>query len=124
MIERVKTQVERLYPEILETLEQMTKIDRGSRFVKGLTQMADYLEAKLRYAGCKIERYEDEIYGPTLVGRKRGNGHATIFLYAHMDTVWPEGTCAPKTFSHPRQHGFWPRRQRLLSRDHRFVYMP
>ena len=98
MIERVKTQVERLYPEILETLEQMTKIDRGSRFVKGLTQMADYLEAKLRYAGCKIERYEDEIYGPTLVGRKRGNGHATIFLYAHMDTVWPEGTCAQRPF--------------------------
>ena len=67
--------------------------------VKGLSQTADYLEMRLRELGCDIERYEDDTYGPTLVGRRKGRGKATILLYAHMDTVWPEGTCAKRLFS-------------------------
>ena len=43
-----------------------------------------------------ITVYDHEEYGPTVVGRKQGKGKARILMFAHMDTVWPEGTCAQR----------------------------
>lgn len=108
MVNEIRTKVEAMYPDILKTLEDITAFDRESKFVEGLTQMANYLETCLREQGCAIERYEDDVYGPTLVGRKRGKGKATIFLYAHMDTVWPEGTCAKRPFRIEGDYAYGP----------------
>lgn len=95
----IKNHLENAYPHMLETLRELTSIDRESRYIPGLTQTADYIQNRLLKLGCTIERYEDDTYGPTLVGKKQGTGKAVILFYAHMDTVWPKGTAAARPFT-------------------------
>lgn len=99
MTKQIREYIENAYTDVLKTLEDITAIDRESRNIEGLSRMAEYLEDRLRRYGCEIERYEDPEYGPTVVGRKHGDGSITIMLYAHMDTVWPADTAARRPFT-------------------------
>ena len=47
MISQIKSYLEDVYPDILKTLEDITAIDRESKNVIGLTEMANYLEKRL-----------------------------------------------------------------------------
>lgn len=93
MIDTTKKTIEKLYPEIMNTVETLTKIDRGTKSLSGLAETADYLADKLRELGCEVVFHPDDTYGATVVGRKKGKGKVRILLFAHMDTIWPEGTC-------------------------------
>lgn len=98
MKELAVTTAQKLYPEALQTIETLCTIDRGSMSLQGLAQTAEYLANFMRAQGCEVVMHPDETYGATVVGRKKGKGKAKILLYAHMDTVWPEGTCAERPF--------------------------
>ena len=98
MIEQIKDAVQVRFDDMMDTIKTLSTMDRGSRYTEGLNKTADYLSTKLKELGCEITIQCDDEYGPTVVGRKRGNGKSKIFLYAHMDTVWPEGTCAVRPF--------------------------
>jgi glutamate carboxypeptidase len=98
MLEKIRGAVQARYGEIMSTIETLSTIDRGSRYVPGLRQTADFLSKRLEELGCAITVYDHEEYGPTVVGRKQGKGKARILMFAHMDTVWPEGTCAQRPF--------------------------
>lgn len=108
MIEKTKQAVQALYPEIMETVRTISGIDRGSRCLPGLRKTADYLKGKLEEAGCAITVHDDAEYGPVLVGRKKGRGKLRVFLYAHMDTVWPEGTCAARPYREEGRFAYAP----------------
>ena len=91
---------EELYPEMLQTLETITGFERGSGTgdLTGLRQTATFLQDKLKKMGCETTIHEDEIWGPTLVGIKKGRGRARVLMFAHMDTVWPVGSCSNRPF--------------------------
>jgi len=108
VLDRIRGAVKARYGEIMQTVETLSTIDRGSRYLKGLEQTADFLRRKLEELGCTVTVYPDEDYGPTVVGRKKGQGKARILLYAHMDTVWPEGTCAQRPFRVEGRFAFGP----------------
>lgn len=98
MYEREKEITERLYDEVIETARYLTSIDRGSKSLRGLDQTAHYLGGRLEEMGCEVTYHGDPEYGNTVVGRKRGKGKIKVMFYAHMDTVWPEGTAEKNPF--------------------------
>ncbi len=97
-LKRCWAQVEALYPEMMQTLETITGFERGTGNLEGLRQTAGYLAERLKEMGCAITVHEDDQWGPTLVARKAGKGKARVLMFAHMDTVWPAGTCATRKF--------------------------
>lgn len=87
--------------QTVDLLRRLVEMDRGSRNVSGLCAAAELLENVLQDLGCETRRHFDADYGPTLIGTIRGRGKARILIFAHMDTVWPEGTCAEWPFRVP-----------------------
>lgn len=98
MLQRIQKYVMQTYPDILQFLAHITAIDRGTKNIKGLNELADIMAAQLQKRGCVLTRYQDPIYGPLVIGRKQGKGKIRILLFAHMDTVWPDGTCLKRPF--------------------------
>ncbi|MDL2327227.1 M20/M25/M40 family metallo-hydrolase [Ruminococcaceae bacterium OttesenSCG-928-A11] len=98
MNKQVVDTARKLYPEIMDTVEFLSTTDRGTKDLPGLAKTAAYLTEQLKALGCEITTHPDEEYGATLVGRKKGTGKTRVLLYAHMDTVWPAGTCAERPY--------------------------
>ena len=88
MYDRETALVEGLYPEIMDTVEKLTKMKRGSKYLPGLEETAHFLKAFLEDLGCTVELHNDATYGNTVIGRKKGSGKMKLLYYAHMDTVW------------------------------------
>ena len=88
MHEREVKLVQDMYPEILAAMEKVTSFKRGSMYLPGLAETAEFLKNFLLELGCQVESHYDETYGATLIGRKKGSGKMKILWYAHMDTVW------------------------------------
>jgi len=107
-IQKVNDKIKTIYPEFLKDLEALTKIDRGSKYISGLNQTVAYLRPRLEGLGCQIELQTNPVFGPNLVARKKGNGTARILMLAHMDTVWPEGTCAKRPFKIENNFAYGP----------------
>lgn len=98
MYERERNLVEGMYPEILETLETITGFERGTKNLPGILKMATYMRERLEALGCEVTEHPDAVYGPTVVGRKKGRGKFRAMFYAHMDTVWPDGSTREMPF--------------------------
>jgi len=99
---------QREQPALLNTLEQLTRIESGSRDLAGLAQVAELLAARLRALGGEVEllvpsevyRMEDtpEQLGSAVKAVFRGKGQKKLLLIAHMDTVYPAGMGAKQPF--------------------------
>lgn len=98
MNKEITTFVENDYPEIIETLKTITGFERGTKNLHGIRDMASYLRTRMEELGCVVTEHDDEEYGPTIVCRKKGTGKFRAMFYAHMDTVWPEGSCEEMPF--------------------------
>lgn len=98
MYEKEYELVKRQYDDMIEMIRTMTSMDRGSKYLPGIMQIADYMANQLQQMGCEITRHHDDIYGDTVVGRKKGKGKIKLLFFAHMDTVWPEGTVKERPF--------------------------
>ena len=84
---------EKAQPELIESLRQMVLIESGSADVKGLAQMAQLLETRLKAQGFTTERVKTTTGAGAdiVIGRLQGTGRAKIMLQAHMDTVYGSG---------------------------------
>ncbi len=80
-------------PALTATLEQLVKIESGSRDAAGLARLADHLDARLQALGMAVRRE-----GPHLLASMTGTGGRHVLLMAHMDTVYPAGTLARSPF--------------------------
>ena len=97
-------------PALIETLNQLTAIESGSRERAELDKIADVLAARLKALGGKVEMIEpvesdtvrlsdtpDKI-GKMVKATFTGTGSKKILLMAHMDTVYPKGMAAGQPF--------------------------
>lgn len=98
MFERERNLLEKLYPEIIDMLRTITGFERGTKNLPGMKHMAQYMKGRLEELGCEVTEHPDDIYGPTLIGRKKGKGKLRMMFYAHMDTVWPDGSVEEMPF--------------------------
>ena len=81
----------------LDTLRDLVHIESGSKDVAGVKKIAEYIAAKLKSQGAKVEvinptdiyRLDDtpEQVGPMVHAEFKGKGPSRIMLIAHMDTV-------------------------------------
>lgn len=92
MYEKEQKLVEGMYPEIVTMLKEITGFERGTKNLPGIRQMAAYMKQRMEALGCEVSELDDPEYGPTLVSRKKGRGKLRAMFYAHMDTVWPDGS--------------------------------
>lgn len=84
---------EKAQPELIESLRQMVLIESGSADVKGLAQMAQLLESRLKALGFTTERVKTTTGAGAdiVIGRMQGAGRTKFMLQAHMDTVYASG---------------------------------
>ena len=85
----------------LDTLRDLVHIESGSKDVAGVKKIAEYIAAKLKAQGAKVEvitptdiyRLDDtpEQVGPMVHAEFKGKGTSRIMLIAHMDTVYLPG---------------------------------
>jgi len=78
-------------PQYLTELTALCAIDSYSYYKLGLDEMAIYLAARMRGVGMDATIVEREHEGNDLLGSLRGDGHGTILLIGHTDTVYPVG---------------------------------
>ena len=96
-------------PALLDTLRELVSIETGSRDLEGLERSADFIAARLRALGGKVElvdptadayRMEDTPakIGKVVHARFEGKGTKKVLLLAHMDTVYLRGMLAKQPF--------------------------
>ncbi|WP_218241823.1 M20/M25/M40 family metallo-hydrolase [Comamonas fluminis] len=92
----------------LDTLRDLVHIESGSKDVAGVKKIAEYIAAKLKAQGAKVEvitptdiyRLDDtpEQVGPMVHAEFKGKGASRIMLIAHMDTVYLPGMLKDQPF--------------------------
>ncbi|MDR2299649.1 MAG: M20/M25/M40 family metallo-hydrolase [Comamonas sp.] len=92
----------------LDTLRDLVHIESGSKDVAGVKKIAEYIAAKLKAQGAKVEVIEpSDVYrlddtpekvGPMVHAEFKGKGSSRIMLIAHMDTVYLPGMLKDQPF--------------------------
>ncbi|MDR0216450.1 MAG: M20/M25/M40 family metallo-hydrolase [Comamonas sp.] len=92
----------------LDTLRDLVHIESGSKDVAGVKKIAEYIAARLKAQGAKVEVIEpSDVYRlddtPEKVGSMvhaefKGKGSSRIMLIAHMDTVYLPGMLKDQPF--------------------------
>lgn len=86
-------------PAVIDTLHKLVLIESGSANITGLTQVADYAQARLQALGAKTERIKTSNSDRGMVkGVLNGKGRLKAMLIAHMDTVYPDGILATQPY--------------------------
>ena len=108
-VEPVWTKVREHKAPLVETLREIVNIESGSRDLEGLAQLAGVLATRLTALGGKTELVDvggemTKLFdspaqvGKVVVSRFEGTGTRRLLLLAHMDTVYPRGTLARRSF--------------------------
>lgn len=84
-------------------LAHLVGIDSGSHDADGVTRLASWAAAALADDGFDVEtaptpERDGRRFGPVVVGRRLGTGTARVVMFAHMDTVFSEGTASERPF--------------------------
>ena len=89
----LRTAAEKAQPQLIESLREMVLIESGSADLKGLAQMANLVESRLKALGFATERHKTTTGAGAdiVVGTLQGQGRKKFMLQAHMDTVYPSG---------------------------------
>ena len=89
------------FPDYLAMWKKLVNVDCGSRYGKGINQVAEILLAEFK----KLDPHEIRLIpmknpteGSHLLVTFKGKGKVRILLEAHLDTVFPEGTVAQRPF--------------------------
>ncbi|GAC1350322.1 MAG: M20 family metallopeptidase [Ktedonobacteraceae bacterium] len=82
--------------QYIEELTTLCAIDSYSYHKAGLDEIATYLAARTRGLGMNATIVEREQWGNDLLGVLHGEGHGTVLLIGHTDTVYPVGTAATR----------------------------
>jgi len=86
-------------PAVIDTLHKLVLIESGSANIMGLTQVADYAQARLQALGAKTEHIKTSNSDRVMVkGVLTGKGRLKAMLIAHMDTVYSDGILATQPY--------------------------
>ena len=92
-----------MMPEFRRDLRELVSIDSGSASPAGVDAAGDWCAARLLDLGFEVERQptpevDGARFGGLVVGRLRGSGRGRILLFAHLDTVFADGTAAARPY--------------------------
>jgi glutamate carboxypeptidase len=73
-------------------------IDSGSFFKQGIDECGRIFARELEALGFKTRTIVEKECGNHLLAERPGKGEKTLFLSAHLDTVFPPGTAAANPF--------------------------
>ncbi|QIG39356.1 M20 family metallopeptidase [Microbacterium sp. 4R-513] len=90
-------------PVFRRELAELVSIDSGSDSPEGVDAAGDWCAARLASLGFDVERIatppvDGRRFGGVVIGRLRGSGARRILLFAHLDTVFAEGTAAARPY--------------------------
>jgi glutamate carboxypeptidase len=102
-----------LLPRFRDDLRALVSIDSGSHVADGVDRAGAWCAARLVAIGFEVERVRTPIvdavaYADVIVGRRRGTGTGRILLFAHLDTVFPEGTAAARPYREEGSRAYGP----------------
>ncbi len=91
---------QKIESEFIDLWRKLVNIDSGSGYSKGLRQVGEITGVFMENLGMKVTQYpanhrESEF---NILGETKGDGDRSILLLAHLDTVFPEGTVAQRSF--------------------------
>jgi glutamate carboxypeptidase len=85
-------------PEMLALLEFLVNMDSGSYYKEGIDACGRILANELKSLGFETSIVTESECGSHVRGDRVGTGTRRLFLSAHLDTVFPEGTAAANPF--------------------------
>lgn len=83
---------------MLELLERLVNIDSGSYYKEGIDACGRIISEELDALGFVTRFVAEKERGNHLRADRPGKGKRRLFLSAHLDTVFPEGTAARRPF--------------------------
>jgi len=92
------THLQGMLPSFLHDLETLSQMDCGTFNKIGVNRVGRFMRKKLEDIGLKVETYNEDTLGDSLIARLRGNGRTRLLLLGHLDTVYPEGWCKEHPF--------------------------
>ncbi|MFF2369131.1 M20/M25/M40 family metallo-hydrolase [Agromyces sp. NPDC058110] len=100
-------------PRFRGDLARIVNIDSGSYDAAGVNRVGEWAAKALTADGFDVEILETaeidgDRFGSVVAATKRGSGTARIVLFAHLDTVFPEGTAAARPYSEYGRRAFGP----------------
>lgn len=109
----LRAHADRRLPRFRRELAELVAIDSGSYSPDGVDAVGAWCAARLAASGFAIESLPTPLvdgrrYGRVVVGRRRGTGTRRILLFAHMDTVFADGTAALRPYREAGGRAFGP----------------
>ncbi|WP_439593758.1 M20/M25/M40 family metallo-hydrolase [Microbacterium sp.] len=102
-VAELRARAEGLSGQFRRELTTLVGIDSGSWNTAGVEAVGAWCTARLRDLGFAVERVstapvQGHQFGSVIVARRRGRGIRRILLFAHMDTVFADGTAAERPY--------------------------
>ncbi|TDN91469.1 M20 family metallopeptidase [Microbacterium sp. BK668] len=109
----LRARAEALLPAFRAELAELVSIDSGSHSPRGVDAAGGWCTERLTALGCEVERVPtprigSERFGDVVLGRLRGRGSRRILLFAHLDTVFADGTAAARPYREDGSRAFGP----------------
>lgn len=109
----LRARADRLSSSFRDDLAELVAIDSGSSSPDGVDAAGEWCALRLAALGFDVERIPTpEVagarFGGVVVGRLRGRGTRRILLFAHLDTVFPDGTAAARPYREDRGRALGP----------------
>lgn len=76
----------------IKDLVDLTSVDCGTNNKNGVDQVGSWVSDRAKEWGWDVVSHPSENYGNCLSIKMYGQGNGKIFMLAHMDTVYPDGT--------------------------------
>jgi glutamate carboxypeptidase len=84
--------------EMLTLLERLVNIDTGTYCKEGIDRSGQIFADELEALGFSTSIIKETDFGNHVKAERSGSGDKTLFLSAHLDTVFPAGTAAKRPF--------------------------
>lgn len=106
MKEFVKKYIAEHYDAFVKDLETLTNIDSGNGDLVGTERANKFVQAKMEAMGATTELIYNQ-RACHCISRLKGEGKYTIFLCAHIDTVFNKGEAAKRPFRIDERNYAW-----------------
>ncbi|WP_345800492.1 M20 family metallopeptidase [Microbacterium sp. AZCO] len=109
----LRARAEALVPAFRRDLAALVRIDSGSHSAAGVDRAGEWCAERLAEIGLEVERVPTPLsdgtaFGGVVVGRMRGTGSSRILLFAHLDTVFADGTAAARPYREDAGRAYGP----------------
>lgn len=96
LVAKIEQYTQKHLPQYIEELRAVCAIDSESYYKSGLDEMARWMATRMHGLGMETTIVARETWGNDVLGVLHGNGHGTVTLLGHIDTVYPVGTAAAR----------------------------